>query len=580
MKKSLLLGMMCAAAAGVFAQTAPQVLPYVYAQKISPDGRWILCESIQDGIAVCDRLAGEDGFVYYTEGAMSNGNVFANDGTCVGSTFYGDMAVIFKDGEMVPVEALADVSFCNLNGISADGLRICGTISNPEMAPGKIMYVPFCIDKDASGEYSQVKYLPYPETDFLGKVPQYVSAVWISNDGKTVLGQVIDASGLAIYPIVYKESASGEWSYSLPSESLLNPNHIELPEDPGDFEMTPPNVKNFMSPENQALYQQALDDWAAGGYQGEWPGNHPEEYMTPEEIEEYNAYVEVYNAYAEQYNAALDAYMEARIQIFNESVLFLQNGFALKADGSKFAIAQEFSYEEEGGDDWWPNIVTEYITYVFDTNDGSFVKYDNTRKDLIPNQILANGEVLGSTPANGEIPTVTYILMPGSTEYISLCDYLASTNPEANQWITDNLTAEVITGYDFETGDYITETMTLSGHAAASEDLSVIASGVMSYYLPDDELAEMGYMTYVLSGLQSGVKAVASADKSGVKAMRGGVIVVSNTVSNLQIADLSGRVLFNAPEAQGTIDTNINGGIYVVTYTDIEGNKVSKKVCF
>lgn len=90
----------------------------------------------------------------------------------------------------------------------------------------------------------------------------------------------------------------------------------------------------------------------------------------------------------------------------------------------------------------------------------------------------------------------------------------------------------------------------------------------------------MAYLTYLFTDLVgSGVKAV-STDNSIVKATRGGILTINGSVSDLGVFDISGRQLFKTDKAQGTVITNVKNGIYVLSYTDKEGKKVSTKVVF
>lgn len=575
MKKNLIFFAISLAATGAFAQATPQILLGVYGQKLSPDGKWIVAES-PDAKIIYDRTTEFEDAGFFPDTYFGNGNTFALDGICVGSTM-SDEGVVYKSGEMINVQAVKDASFCALNGITSDAKRVCGTISNPDGGRGKVMYVPFYLDMDETGIDGIIHYLPYPDKDFMDDTPQYINAVWISNDGKTILGQVIDGSGMYVYPIVFKENEAGEWTYSFPTESFWNPNKIELPENPGEFEMTPPDAKSYMTPEALAEYETAYNNWITNGYD---PDLYPEptDYMTEEAKAEYQKAKEEYQAAADAYDAKNFAFLDARNQIFDESTPFVQNGFAMNADGSKFAAASQITVPNDDPMAWMP-FKTIFETYIFDINEGTYSKVESQYTDIVPTQMFSNGQVLGSTPAQGETPTRSYIFIPGNKDYIAIEKYLEETNPDAAKWIYDNLTAEVMTGYDYETDTYTYETMVLTGHVAASEDFSVIAGGVQTYFFPDEEMASIGYMTYVFEGLNTAVKSV-STDNSIVKVLPNGVLSICGNVSELAIYDLSGRNVLRMAEASGNVATALNNGIYVLSYTDSEGNKVSKKIAF
>ncbi len=103
------------------------------------------------------------------------------------------------------------------------------------------MSVPVLWIRGEDGNFGKPVELPYPTTDITGRVPQYVTAIALSDDGSTVLGQVRDYSGRIHYPIVYTNN-NGEWTYSLPAMSLVNPDNIELPKIP-EKDLQPQKLK-------------------------------------------------------------------------------------------------------------------------------------------------------------------------------------------------------------------------------------------------------------------------------------------------------------------------------------------------
>lgn len=568
--------MLSVAGAGAYAATTPEILPMFYARYVSIDGKWLTGELPDGSTLLYDRTTSPEYAGVFEEVYLGNGNMIALDGTCVGST-YLDESVLFKGDEMIYVDALFDYNFSTLNGITPDGSRICGVVSDSER---KMMYVPMYMDRDENGEYTQVNLLPHPDKDFIGTAPQYCSAIWISEDGKTILGQVVDDSGMYMYPIVYRQDASGEWSYTLPSESLWNPNNIVLPENPGEFDMKVPEVKDYMTAENREKYEADYIAWQQSGYQDDlYPDNHLEDYMSPEEYAAYEAYYNEYNEAAAIYDAKNMAYLEARAQIYDESTPFIQNACAMNVKGTKF-VSTAVRYEP---DPMGWGVKEFYTNYIFDIEAGSFEKIESKYSNVMGHQILANGDILACTPANVYVtglPTVSYAYRHGSEDFIPFEEYLAESNPAAAEWIKEDLTADILTGYDEETYEEIYTSMVVSGIVSASDDFTTVAGGVFAFMLPDAEMQELQFITYLFTDLKgSGVKAV-DADNSIVKASRGGILSITGSVSDLRICDISGRQLFKSAKAQGTVNTNVKNGIYVLTYSDKEGNKVSTKVVF
>ena len=76
----------------------------------------------------------------------------------------------------------------SLHSITPDGSRVCGMIGGGSAYRN----LPIYCDIDANGNFSEPQVLPFPDKDFFGSRPQYCSATWMSDDGKTVAGQVKD----------------------------------------------------------------------------------------------------------------------------------------------------------------------------------------------------------------------------------------------------------------------------------------------------------------------------------------------------------------------------------------------------
>lgn len=567
MKKSLLFATSAFAAAAVFAAT-PVTLPEFYTMAISRDGKYI-ASVLSELVDVYDT---ESGQVRTYEGVMTgNGNCFANDGTIVGSTT-NDAPVFLKDGNIITPANLTGYHLCDFHGITADGSRICGLVDAPEGNTDGQMYQPAIFNVSADGTVSDPVLLPHPEYDYIGLRPQYCSAVFISDDGKTVLGQVKDDSGMMIYPILYREGADGKWTYSLPTASLLNPDNLELPEYPGEFEVTPPDPVDFMSDEAKARYEEAYRQWEESGYTTEYP--EPADYLTPEEIVEYNKATDAYNALAAEWNEKYEKFMAAREAIYSSSVGFVQNGFAMNADGTLAAAASSKNVDTGS---YFPEEVN--TTYILDLKNGTFREVDPENKHLIPGQVLADGQVLASTPAPGPMsgvltPPVTFILLPGGNDYMPIESYLETSNPEIVTWMNENLYHNIPVGVD-EDYNEIYDNVLMTGHMVASDDFSVISGGVFAYYFSDD----MSFMSYVFKGVTNAAERI-EAGSSSLRALRGGVLDVKGEVSAVSVFDLSGRRVFSANETSGRVNTHLPAGIYAVSYTDAEGIRHNVKVAF
>lgn len=577
------MGIAFLASASVCAQSAlePKILEEFYALKISPNGRWIYSNPSNGEIVIYD-LETNDHNEFY-EVSLGNGNVIANDGTCVGSKDTGK-AIIIKGDKMITPTKISTYWYSNINGISIDASKIVGVVGNPRSSGTddeiNQIYLPFVADIDEDGKVGEMTFLPHPSKDFFGMVPQYSSATWISDDCRTILGQTIDYSGMFIQPIVYHQDASGEWSYTLPTESMFNPDHINLPEYPGEFDYgLMPNPLDYMTPEKQEEYEEDLEYWRNHYDDPDvaFPDDHLEDYMTEEKLNAYYEALDNFYIEAEKYNDEILEYILARNEIIDTSVSFVQNASAMNGEGT-FAVLTSSHYVETGEE------IPEsyYGVYTLDVEKGTIAKIDTQYKDLISGQVLDRNVILSSTPAS-EYPAA-YVYEAGASDFVPVQDYLSQFNPSAVEWMEDNLVHE-LAGTDSGISPYSTESGTradvrtalISGFGVASRDFSVFA-GAVPAYMYDPVLY---YMTYIFTDITtSGIGSVAIGDSSAVKVVNNGVLAIDGAVDNLAVVDLSGRKVFGMQKAEGTVDTKLNRGIYIVSYIGADGQRVSKKVNF
>ena len=324
MKKPLLLSIALLACLVSYAQAEEldgiTILPDAYTMKISADGTQVV-GTPGDRSTIYYNLDTKDAY-YYGNLDFGLGFVVADNGWIVGMDVEDSGKGVIMAGKTVIYPDVFDsYSMSDIHSITPDARRICGVVGNPGYGP---TYLPFYCDIDESGNFGQVNILPYPDKDLFGMSPQFSSATWMSADGKTIAGQVVDARGFFIYPILYKENESGEWTISYPAESLFNPNGLPIPEPIPDLEemfpgVTYPEITDFMSPEAAQEFEEALLEWEAGGFEAE---NDPYEnldlFMTPEEIEAYEEAAIRYNNALEEYNILFDEYVEQLYRIVDD----------------------------------------------------------------------------------------------------------------------------------------------------------------------------------------------------------------------------------------------------------------------
>ncbi len=199
--------------------------PDFYFDKMSSNGKWLATQTMgtvyiydRDKDTYYEFIASEDAVSeYYATGI---GNCWSDDGILVGSVNDVDCAYwMDEEWNELPINREENLGLNMANGITPDGSRIVGSVGISSISIySEQMIKPVYWDRLPDGSYDMYKELPYPAPDFCGRVPQSISAVCISDDGKTILGQIVDWSGWYIYPIVYQQQADGSWTYKTYAE--------------------------------------------------------------------------------------------------------------------------------------------------------------------------------------------------------------------------------------------------------------------------------------------------------------------------------------------------------------------------
>lgn len=462
-----------------FAQESPKVIyePQMYALKISPNGEYI--GNFASNATIYVLSTGEQ--FRYPEASLGIGNSIADTGMAVGSIT--DNPALFYNGEIIRPENYLQYWFGSFEGITREGTKVVGFLNNT--SGGGIMYVPFVANVDEAGNVSDPVMLPHPDKDFFNGTPQFCSALWISDDGKTIGGQVLDSMGYYDYPIVYQQDTNGEWSYYLPTESLFNPTGIKIPENPWENEPTYPDPVDYMSGALKQAYLEAFQDYSNGN----GPAPIPEEYMTFEEYDKYAEAVEKYNDWFYGEQNAIKEYITIYNQVLATSPTFAQNDFALSPDG--LVMSQLGGVVNE-------NDRMEGKLYFFDTNARTISTMKTPKANAAPKQILPDGTLFVATPID-EVPT-SFVLSPGETEFKTVPEFLQNKYPDLAEYITKN----------FSNG---------SGVLSASYDMSVMTGGLFVTCLSgyNEDMDADYYYSYIFSGLNfAGIESVVASPADGM----------------------------------------------------------------
>lgn len=460
------------AAAALAGQAQAQVMEKVDGYNFtsaSQNGRFLL-QNLQGTLDIYDRTTGEEYACYDTDGVTlymaGLGNSVSNSGRVVGMK--GDEAAIWYKGEWtsLPQATGRGTTYNTGHAISADESRICGVLGNDgasmDGGTGQAMAYPVVWTKNASGEYECTK-LPCPDKDFTGATPQFVTAICMSADGKTVVGQVRDFSGFYIIPILYREQQDGSWTWQLIGESqVYDKSRIgELPQRP--VQPTMPLASSYMSEEDVARYNAAMakyEEDVTKYYNGEID-TYPDYPLEQDYISDPQSKAD-YDADMAQYQLDQQKYMEdyTRFQTKLDEIVtnksFIQNTLSISADG-RFLAATVEDRNVNGGDTWGQLTLKTVGYFDLQQDDPQFIEATEGG-DYISTTVANDGTILYASPST-EYTRTSYAVNPYiNTPAMPFEKYLAMKSQKAAEWVKENNTYDVsIWGYDDDGNPIITD---------------------------------------------------------------------------------------------------------------------------
>ena len=492
MKKYMALGILSLCSITTFAQSSiePVIIPDATARKISTDGNWVACY----GMTILVYNVDTKDIYAYPECSIGNGNAVALDGTTAGVV--EDYAVLMKNGDIKMPEIFSEYDFSGINGITSDGKRVTGYVKNPVLNgdnpvdpfdEGITVFVPFYSDVTSDGSIEKINLLPCPEKDFLGYAPMYVTGVWISDDGKTILGKMTDSFGRMEDPVIYHENEKGEWSYITPTKAFFNPTGVVLPENPWNNAPNEPKYRDYMTPLQYAAYQKAVEESLFGG-----PEADPFTFMDDDMIKKYLEDYEEYENYFYTHIAEIDAYEKAYRELLETSLFF---GDSVLDPNGEIFVTSGSTYDDE------PD--SKSMVVIGNAQTGEYKQFYSKYSGLNIYQVLSDGTVLAYTGLFTYDVLMGYILLPGAEDFIPFSEYLANTNPEYAKWLNDT----------FPNGE---------GIISASDDLSVVAGGVdiLHMNLSDEVLDTYDgsiMFSYILPAVkEAGVETIELPNNDGI----------------------------------------------------------------
>ena len=499
---------------------APYIIPEVYAQRVSTNGKYFMAQDLS-GSAILFNISTKES-LFYSAFYPGNGNCISDNGIIVGQDMQTQRAAIMINGEASTPQKLYMQLQSSFDAITPDGSRACGWIQNTR---GGLLQIPFYCDLDENGEAGEPEALPYPEKDFFGDTPQFCNAIYISDDGKTIAGIVLDSTGFYSYPIVYKQDDAGHWSYTCPSEPLYNPDNFPIPQFPDLDNMdlpSQPQITDYMSEDKKREWEEAMAEYEATYDPSLDPWTFVTYFTGEEGYDEYETAITEYNKEVNNIiDEAIDDYWKAMAKI-GKYVRFIPN-MALSPDGNVLVAALGLSDDEYASDESYG-----YMDYKFDLDVGDISEIKSRYSYLIPIQLLNNGTFVSMGVPDSSLEYNTYILFPESAEYVTFADYLNEKNPQYLPWFTDNLNF-------FGTG-------IVSGHISFSKDMSVIVGGVpinniFSYIITSPnagvdviETSETAvYNVYNLTG----IRILSTKDKSRLNSLPHGLYIINGKKYNL-----------------------------------------------
>ncbi len=561
------------------AALTPKSYPDYQVTSVSPNGKFAVSQ-FYGTLIVMNLETGEEktwqgneeGTVAY---GVGNGNVVSNDGTVVGYIDYSSGAVYYlENNEWHQLPTIVEGTSNIANAITPDGRIICGgngltsisTDDNPTP-----MSVPVLWIRGEDGNFGKPVELPYPTTDITGRVPQYVTAIALSDDGSTVLGQVRDYSGRIHYPIVYTNN-NGEWTYSLPAMSLVNPDNIELPQDPGEGPAAP-KAEDFLSPEEKTAFEKALEEWENknGGSSNPDFNSYPDvnDFLGEESKARYDeAYDEYIKANAAWEEKAI-AFYTAFDKLLISGLSFEFNIGSLSADG-KTAWQSARKIIDTGNPE---NQYKEaFAPATIDLTTGEIFIRDFSQ-DASMTFVAEDGTIFATK--RDQLEGIVYSPDVNTILGIPFIEYVENINPETAKWVNENMIHDFV-GMDPETFEPIDrKNVICSGFTICSRDQSVLISRAINYW---EDTPVMIY-SYVLPGkIDNAGIALNPAEDMGVTISKDGVIRINGEVVSLTVSDINGRVIYDGRPASDTIETGIGNGAYIISAIGADGSLRTAKV--
>jgi len=547
------------------------------AVRTSPDGTWIV--GIQDSNMTVRNMATGKSYEmtvseddWETMYNVGNGYCVANDGTITGGRNWNEAAVWTPTGgelgTWTPLPIQTPETTSTACSITPDGKYIVGSITNPNYLtdPEAIQSIPVIWTRNDDGKYSDPVVLPHPVKDWSGRTPNYCLANGINDEGNIVIGLMTDYGGFACQPFVCTKDDKGDWTMKLLCSNLLNPNNLQLPEYPGESDISDPTFfpEDYMSMEKGDEYMADMAAWRESENPDETTKPDPLNYMNEEEKAKYEEDVAKFKKWEEDFAA----YQEVYEQVSSEQTSFSQNLIFLTPDGKHFlATTQKVDPASLGG--WMPSYAFSLMIYDLEKD-----TYVESKSDLSLTAYQINND-LDILAINSNMDTgvqLAYIALKGDLENIQpIQDYYKAKDQKFYDFMEKNMTESVVVGYIETDNDYIPEyaDIIVTGIPCGPFDLSWTALSRRSQ--------DGAFQTFIIDYPSDlGVEAIGNNGTFAVKAAGNGGLLVTGEAESIRVYDLSGALVFDG-NGTGSIDTGLAEGIYIVKAVATNGVVVTLK---
>lgn len=483
MKRFAILLVISAPVFSSMAQDTPSLWENMPFSCFSPSGKWAVANSGANDPMIIIDFTDNQQYPYSELYSGGSGNYISDTGVVVGYNLQTEKAAVWQNGKWSQLNLPSNIISGYANGITPDGSRIVGNMAPSDYGGDSegIMSVPCYWDLGSDGKYNGPIALPHPSLDYTGRTPQYITSVRVSSDGKTIAGQMRDYLGFVHQPIMYYQDDNGNWTYELLLEDLFHPEGYELPENPGEA----PTQQEYMTPQEIADYDKAVEEWNATG---------EDDYDSYPDIYDYMTDAEYWDfAFAAQeWNEKFEAYDTALWNLVANVPNFDFNNVYTTSDCMTYATTDAKYFIDEARGIY----IKEFVPYVIDVKSGKYKMYPAVNDlQLMVTYIGDDGTVFAqwSDPDYGIFKG--YVLPARQDEFIPFYDYVKAFDPSTAEWMEENMT-HTFEEYDIETDGSKMTTTLATGIPTSVPDLSIIGFAQYSFW---DFYAETQYYGYLIS---------------------------------------------------------------------------------